>query len=102
MSLVLIMTPAQAEWEIYKTANEQGKLAIPVGAALPEAVQLEFEKMLVNDLARLIDVSPMLVPGPGGAPTPALCRIFLLTEAGKRRREVVKMLTGAADAAGST
>ncbi len=59
------MTPTeQAEFAIFKLANEEGKFAIEVGYVLSRPIQKALEQMMMKDWVRLIDLSSVgCVPG---------------------------------------
>ena len=80
------MSEDEADAEILSLATEDtGKFAIGVGYPLPEPMQLALERGMQNEWFRLVDVSFV-----EAAPT-HLCRIFLLTAAGRWRRSQLKI-----------
>jgi hypothetical protein len=85
----LILSEDQAEHEVLRLASFKDKFAIGVGSAFPPKVQIAFERMLENDLYRLIDISTV-----SGQPPNALFRIFRLTSAGVTRRNQLVLLLG--------
>ena len=78
-TLRLVTTIEEDDLRLLSLANEKGKFAIPLTAALHESDQGALERAFDNDWVALIDVSAIAaMPG-------RLMRIFRLTDAGKQR-----------------
>jgi hypothetical protein len=74
------MSDDEADAEILALATaDTGKFAIAVTYTLPEPLQLAFERGLVKEWYRLIDVAFV------AAAPQHLCRVFTLTDAGRER-----------------
>lgn len=69
----------QAELNILKCANDAGKFAIPVDEGLPDLVQQALERGMHLEWYRLVDVATIAAAGG------RLCRVFILTAAGRNR-----------------
>lgn len=79
------MTEDQADFDLLSLATDDtGKFAIAINCILPTHIQLAFERGLQNEWMRLIDIAfPAAVPN-------HLCRIFLLTKAGRDHRDELR------------
>ena len=82
---MIIMTPEEAEWNIFKRANSAGKFAIPIGAVPDDpAVQKALERGFDEEWYALIDVSPI-------AELPGIFRVYRLTPKGQRRKAALRL-----------
>lgn len=88
MSLQRVITTDEAEWTVLSKANELGKFAVPIDQFFaPDAISAAFERGMVERWYTLIDVSRLLIAG-----RPDLCRVYLLTDAGKQRLAALKAI----------
>ncbi|WP_155248592.1 hypothetical protein [Bradyrhizobium japonicum] len=81
MSLRIVKTFDQADWELLSLANEKGKFGIGLATKLEEDQQLAFERGIDAQWFTFVDLSTVAsMPGAG------LIQLYRLTEAGAARR----------------
>ncbi len=76
-------TCSDADRRLLALANEKGKFAIQIGCPMDEALQAAFERGIDNEWFTLVDIAP-LAHADG-----RVCRVFRLTETGKRWRKAL-------------
>lgn len=88
-----VLTDEEADWEVLRIADENGKFALPLGEELPTEIQAAFDGGLDRDWFRLFDVRPVQTLrtrfDPGGRIK--LMRVFKLTDAGMTMRHAFKL-----------
>lgn len=71
--------------DLLNTANADGKFAVSLGEHFDQLGQKVFERGMIDDLYRLVDISPIT-----SIDATALFRIFILTDKGWHRRAILR------------
>lgn len=87
MSVRSVLTDEEADWEVLRIADENGKFALPLAEELPAEIQAAFEGGLDRDWFRLSDIRPVTAKDQ----RIKLMRVFKLTDAGMRMRHAFWM-----------